>query len=184
MDQQAFAQLLGNYGEFVGAIAVVATLVYLAVQVRHSKESLDANTKAIRGQAISDISRNVHEQMSMIIQGHDTASAFSRFATDDDLQPLDALLVDSLLSAVFIARQNEYFQWKQGLLEEDVFRSLHHTIMTCLGSKHGQNWWEHEGRRMFTPGFIELVDDLVRGGSAESLQSWKQAVRLNENSID
>ena len=31
MDHQAFAQLLGSYGEFVGAIAVVATLMYLAV---------------------------------------------------------------------------------------------------------------------------------------------------------
>ncbi len=28
------AQLLGNFGEFVGAIGVVATLAYLAVQVR------------------------------------------------------------------------------------------------------------------------------------------------------
>ncbi|MEZ5559164.1 MAG: hypothetical protein R3E86_11585 [Pseudomonadales bacterium] len=36
MDHQAFAQLLGNYGEFVGAIAVVATLLYLAAQVRNS----------------------------------------------------------------------------------------------------------------------------------------------------
>ena len=36
MDHQTFAQLLGNYGEFVGAIAVVATLVYLARQVRDS----------------------------------------------------------------------------------------------------------------------------------------------------
>ena len=36
MDHQTFAQLLGNYGEFVGAIAVVATLAYLAVQVRQS----------------------------------------------------------------------------------------------------------------------------------------------------
>ncbi len=184
MDHQAIAQLLGNYGEFVGAIAVVATLAYLAVQVRHGKESLDANTKAIRGQAISDISRNVHEQMGMIVQGHDVAGAFARFATDDELQELDGLLVDSLLSAVFVARQNEYFQWKQGLLEDDVFRSLHHTILTCLGSKHGQHWWEHEGRRMFAPGFIELVDELVRKGPSESLQSWKQAVRLNENSID
>jgi hypothetical protein len=33
MDHQAFAQLLGNYGEFVGAIAVVITLAYLARQV-------------------------------------------------------------------------------------------------------------------------------------------------------
>ena len=36
MDHQAFAQLLGNYGEFFGAIAVVVTLVFLASQVRQS----------------------------------------------------------------------------------------------------------------------------------------------------
>jgi hypothetical protein len=35
MDHQTFAQLLGNYGEFVGALAVVATLVYLTLQVRY-----------------------------------------------------------------------------------------------------------------------------------------------------
>ncbi len=39
-------QMLGNLGEFVGAIAVVATLVYLAIQVRHSKEAMEANTKS------------------------------------------------------------------------------------------------------------------------------------------
>ena len=47
MDHQAFAQLLGNYGEFVGAIAVVATLFYLAVQVRHSKDATEANTRSL-----------------------------------------------------------------------------------------------------------------------------------------
>ena len=43
MDHQTFAQLLGNYGEFIGAIAVVITLVYLSMQVRHSKELLERN---------------------------------------------------------------------------------------------------------------------------------------------
>jgi len=33
MDHQAFAQLLGNYGEFFGAVAVVATLLYLGTQI-------------------------------------------------------------------------------------------------------------------------------------------------------
>ena len=47
MNHQAFAQLLGNYGEFVGAIAVVATLFYLALQVRHSRESVEANTQSL-----------------------------------------------------------------------------------------------------------------------------------------
>jgi hypothetical protein len=45
MDHLTFAQLLGNYGEFVGAIAVVATLGYLATQVRHSTNMIGGATE-------------------------------------------------------------------------------------------------------------------------------------------
>ena len=41
MDHESIAQLLGNYGEFVGAIGVVITLAYLAFQIRQ-------NTRATR----------------------------------------------------------------------------------------------------------------------------------------
>ena len=33
--------VLGNVGEFLGSIAVLVTLIYLAVQVRHSRELLE-----------------------------------------------------------------------------------------------------------------------------------------------
>ena len=36
MDHQTLAQLLGNYGEFLGAIAVVTTLGFLTLQIRQS----------------------------------------------------------------------------------------------------------------------------------------------------
>jgi hypothetical protein len=38
MDLMSTAELLGSFGEFVGAIAVVATLFYLARQIRQSTE--------------------------------------------------------------------------------------------------------------------------------------------------
>ena len=41
------SQVLGNFGEFVGAIAVVVTLVYLSLQVRHGKEAMQANTRSL-----------------------------------------------------------------------------------------------------------------------------------------
>ena len=44
MDHQVFAQLLGSYGEFVGAVAVVVSLVYLAVQLRIN---LDVTKKGV-----------------------------------------------------------------------------------------------------------------------------------------
>ena len=45
MDHQTIAQLLGNYGEFVGAIAVVVTLGYPASQIRQNNTSLRATAE-------------------------------------------------------------------------------------------------------------------------------------------
>ena len=45
------AQLLGNFGEFVGAIAVVVTLIYLTTQIRQ-------NTIALRSAAAQDVHEN------------------------------------------------------------------------------------------------------------------------------
>ncbi len=159
--------------EIVGAVAVIITLIYLSIQVRH-------NTKAIQGQTISDVTRNVHEHANMVLQGQDVAAALKKFASDKSLDPDDAILIDFLLTAVFVASQNEYFQWKQGLLDESVFRSLHHVIYTLLESPNGQYWWQHEGRRMVAPEFVEFVDEIFKSKSSESLQSWKQAIRLDD----
>ena len=49
------SQILGNVGEFVGAIAVVLTLGYLAVQVRHAKEATEINTQTIRANASKEV---------------------------------------------------------------------------------------------------------------------------------
>jgi hypothetical protein len=37
MDRQTFDQMLGNHGEFFGSIAILATLIYIAVQVSQLK---------------------------------------------------------------------------------------------------------------------------------------------------
>ena len=43
MSTLEFSQLLGNYGEFVGAIAIVITLIYLAVQLKQNTATVKAN---------------------------------------------------------------------------------------------------------------------------------------------
>jgi hypothetical protein len=40
INHQAFAELLGNYGEFVGSIAVLATRIYLPFQIRQNTAQL------------------------------------------------------------------------------------------------------------------------------------------------
>ena len=57
MTLMEISQVLGNVGEFVGAIAVVATLLYLAVQVRDAgRSSKFAAVQANRATRISWLS--------------------------------------------------------------------------------------------------------------------------------
>ena len=50
MTGMEITEILGNLGDFIGAIAVFGTIVYLAIQVRHSKEATEANTRALTEQ--------------------------------------------------------------------------------------------------------------------------------------
>ncbi len=42
MSNLEFSELLGNYGEFVGAVAIVVTLIYLAIQLKQNTASVRA----------------------------------------------------------------------------------------------------------------------------------------------
>ncbi len=44
MDHETFAEMLGNYGDFLGAIAVLGTLLYLAVQIRQNKYAIERDS--------------------------------------------------------------------------------------------------------------------------------------------
>ena len=39
MDMVTTAQVLGNIGEFLGSIGVIATLIYLAIQIRQNTDA-------------------------------------------------------------------------------------------------------------------------------------------------
>ena len=58
MDHQAFAQLLGGYGEFVGSVAILITLVYLSIQVRQVKRQQEIEDRQHREFAIRDYQMN------------------------------------------------------------------------------------------------------------------------------
>lgn len=66
MDHQAFAQLLGNYGEFVGAIAVVGTLAYLAVQVRQSRTATEANTRQLESASLREMASRMESRTLLL----------------------------------------------------------------------------------------------------------------------
>lgn len=123
---------LGALGEFVGSIAVVVTLIFLAIQVRHSKKATEANTRSV------DESRKV----AMVQAYHDRAAeaaAHYRMLAESDHIPLlllkrgesgvdsltdeERLRLGSLGLSSALRLDSAYYAYQQGLLDPEHYES-------------------------------------------------------------
>ena len=89
MDHQAFAQLLGNYGEFVGAIAVVVTLAYLAIQVRHSSRAIEINSELVRADSWAGMFQMELEFSRLLIADGGVMELWLRGGNGGDMSEID-----------------------------------------------------------------------------------------------
>jgi hypothetical protein len=151
MDHQAFAQLLGNYGEFVGAIAVVGTLIYLAVQVRQSKESLDANTHALeenkrltKAEVLRALTRYWDEINSAITQSREMASIFVRGNRDpSDLDEVDQVIYTGQLIPFLNHQVTTRELYEGGFVDHEIVEIVDELVGHMLRSRPGAlKWWE------------------------------------------
>ena len=106
MDHLTFAQLLGNYGEFLGAIAVVVTLGYLGVQIRQNTE---------RERLAQEFSSNhyFHELRNLVASDAELAEIEFRGIADlSSLTPLERHRFDELQLSWVWAMHKAYQQFQ------------------------------------------------------------------------
>ena len=127
MDIVTTSQILGNVGEFIGAIAVVVTLAYLAVQVRHSKEATDTNTRTIR----ANVAKEVYvgwSKFCLELSRHPDRVLFDKmFKADTDYSQLDyeeQVAVGYYFRAVVERFASEHALYEGGILASDVYGEL------------------------------------------------------------
>jgi len=151
MDHQAFAQMLGNYGEFVGAIAVVFTLGYLAVQMRYSRQATEANTKSLRSVAHFESGKYWSEETIRLALSPDMASIVA--AGFEDASRLDdndrERLVAWYLQHMLI-KDTLYHHYLDGVLPEEVWKA--HELVT-IGAIQSDAWL-----RVWEAGFIPVTE--------------------------
>jgi len=73
-------------------------------------------------------------------------------------------------------REFEYFQFKNGLLDESTWSSYRNIILVNHSSGRGRIWWNVVGRPIVNPEFARLVDELLVNAEAdhtyENFASW------------
>jgi hypothetical protein len=154
MDHQAIAQLLGSYGEFVGALAVVATLAYLAIQVRQQNQESRA--------------KSVHEILSgfrdaqAVFGDADVAELAAKMLNVEGLDALsdaEVLRVINLVMPMFRVWEEAFHYHRSGRLDAEIWDAIVAQNLQVLGMKWGREVWALR-RHVFTKSFAAFVDTL------------------------
>lgn len=114
MDLMSTAQLLGNFGEFIGSIAVLGTLVYLAIQIRHSRELLEKNHAIALSQVQQARADSGRDQWLLL---SDSTHLASVVATDLGIDERTVRL-RAYMGASLVHADNMVYQYDLGLVDD------------------------------------------------------------------
>ena len=128
-------EAVGAIGEVVGAVAVVITLAYLAIQIRQNT----ATQKAASHHAITDSFNNITVQIARDPQ----MGRLWRLGMEDLSNLSDDERVSFSFMAIAYMRVFEtlYYQQKIGTLEEQLYVAEENTLKRTFVNRGLQDWW-------------------------------------------
>ena len=162
---------LGAIAELIGAIAVVATLIYLAAQIRQ-------NTLSNRNAALQTVSSQYADWLSTIIENESVARIYRAGLADfTQLTEEDRIRFGMLLTHLCRACDAQYHQhttnalpqemWERACdaqyhqhttnaLPQEMWESTLESLVGVLEKPGGSTWWSKYGAR-FSPSFYSAV---------------------------
>lgn len=155
-------EAIGAMSEIIGALAVVITLAYLAVQIRQNNDLLRSESRQVL----------VSNDVTSLRAGMELADVFAKFVSESELSAEEQLRMSFMFALDLRNREFEYFQYKNGLLDEETWLAYRHVILINHSSELGRMWWDNVGRGIVDPKFAELIDDLLE--NAEPDYTYKQ----------
>ncbi len=153
-------EAIGAIGEAVGAAAVVASLLYLAVQLRGS-------TRASTVQAKLESTRLMTDFLDLLIQSPELNELFLRGREDiESLSSEEYYRYSNMSLKAFSYFSAGYFQFRNGTLAEDDWFELRAVVRFWLSGRGWRDWWQKTGCFMYGPNFIKFIESEIARADA------------------
>jgi hypothetical protein len=157
---------LGNIGEFVAAVAVVVSLIYLAVQIRQ-------NTGSLRTSAYEHVATGAADLNARISESAELTKLVTLGGLDPDrLSPEERVRFMFLMFAIFGNLEFIFQQWQRGLIEPDAWDRWSQTIRYYTWQPGVRSWWAIKPAP-FSESFTRYVESECLGQppNAEEMQA-------------
>ena len=156
---------VNHIAEIIGSIAVVASLIYVALQVRHNT----AATRAAAGQAYVD---GMNASVSTINTSSNLADVLHRGANGlPNLKDGEIIQFGAFLDQNFILYEAYFLQWKAGVLDGRLWSIFGHCIADLLAQPGQQQWWETR-RHWFDREFTKYIEEVIVAGESKPMHPF------------
>ena len=155
---------VGASAELVGAIGVILSLVYLALQIRQNTAPIDANSNLMRAESRRHWKIHTSQVNLAIAQDPDLTASFRRGLADlDSLEPDERIrfvfVFSEMLSAIDTAVYEEHSGVSDVMSDEGGIGA----VRGLLRTPGGRAYWRSHGRLVGTPAFRSWVESEVLG---------------------
>ena len=161
MDSVMFSlPALGNIGEFIGAIAVVISLIYLARQTIH-------NTRSVQAASFNSMVQNSIRLLEHSFRDSEFAAFYERAERDPDALSLDEKIRwDSYMTSVFRHFGNLIYQNRVGALDHQMWEAYRETLKQHLRVPSWGIWYRGHCQ-IFSRSLTEQVERSLKEIEAE-----------------
>ena len=141
---------LGNVGEFIASIAVVASLVYLGIQIRQNSRIVKAATHHSSSRAWSELEVALgtdSEAARILLKG-------SRSYAELDLE--ERFRYSLLMRAILHRHEDDFVQVQEGLIDASKLAQQRRSVAGALAEPAARDWWT-ENAHLFSQDFQDHV---------------------------
>jgi hypothetical protein len=147
-------EAVGAIGELVGAIAVIITLLYLAVQIRQ-------NSQAVKNSAAQTLLSEANGSLRVAASDPGTARAVILGQTlFDELSEEERAQFIVWMFAWMRTIEQAYFQYIQGYIDEEIWEGQVVHMRQAIHSPGVAKWWSFR-RCFFSRKFQNYIDEIA-----------------------
>ena len=152
--------------EIAGLLAVVISLIYVAIQVRQNSALIGQNTEVARSSVDLELTALGTDFNLRVAENPALARAYYMGLHDpDSLTEDEKIQLHYLIPSVFLLMEGAHRQYVRGYLPESGWTPYEGLISYLLGNPIARDWWV-DGSTVFSKDFETAVEQIsgVRRG--------------------
>jgi hypothetical protein len=157
---------VSGVAEVLGLLVIVASLIYVAIQIRQNSSLLRQNSELARAAMVHETNASSTEMYALIAQSNELASIFERGKSNDSLNDIELARYLSLIQIRLAWLEDVDSQYKAGLYfdeddDEDLIEYMAPDIREILSPDAVCDWWFKGAKYKYAPSFMEKIEKVM-----------------------